>query len=550
MLLALVVSLAVAAPRPALASAASISTTDDEPRIKVWLNHDDYRRGDKARVNVKVAEDGYLIVLRADGEGRVRVLFPLDPSDDAFIRGGETIEVRGRGDREAFYVDERDGSGLVLAARSTVPFKLDEFVRGDHWDYRVLDARQSGDDREAALLDILQRMTPDGHFDYDDVKYYVSAQQAYYDSYYPSTYLSAGFGWGWPYNYGSFSSCYDPFYYDPFYCGGFYRPNYYDPFFYGFYSPFRFRPYIYPRAYIYTSPYVYGGGVVYFNEPHSLFVNRLNGTSGGLTFKDPVGTNVGLGGIGPRYRNPGDGGLGFVSRTGGTSMPIRERPRTGGDGSTGSGTGSRRDHNNQPDGRGTPGSRPPTGGDGSTGSGGSTGRHHNDRPDGRGTPGSRPSDPRDHSHDGDGARPDRPDHPAERPSPARQPETRDDGRGVDRSRERPSERPSTPAPTPAPERSRDPGPSSAPRSRPPSGGDRSSYSAPAPRMERSAPVSRGSWGGGGGGGGGGGRSSGSSGGGGGGRSGGGGGGGGGGSSRGGGGGSRGGGGGGGGHRGH
>jgi Domain of unknown function (DUF4384) len=468
MLLALMVSLAVAAPAPAPGRAPSIATaSDDEPRIKVWLNHDDYRRGDKARVNVKVAEDGYLIVLRADAEGRVRVLFPLDPSDDAFGRGGETIEVRGRGDREAFYIDEREGTGLVLAARSAVPFKFDEFVRGDHWDYRVLDARQAGDDKEAALLDIVQRMTPDGHFDYDDVKYYVSSQQAYYD-YYPST-LSVGFGWGWPYRYSYFSSCYDSFYYDPFYCGGFAQPYYYNPFFYGYYSPFRYRPYIYPRVFIGTSPYIYGGGVVYFNEPHSLFVNRLNGTGRGFAFKDPVGTNVGLGGIGPRYRTPGDPGVGFVSRTGGPSTPIRQRPPTGGDGSVGSG------------------------------SGGSTGRDHNDRPDGRGTPRSRPADPGDHSRDGQQARPDRPDRPAERPSPGRQPESRDNGGSVDRSRERPAERPSAPAPAPAPERSRDPAPSSAPRSRPPSS-DYRSYSAPAPRMERSAPVSRG-WGGGGGGGG-------------------------------------------------
>jgi len=324
MLLALMVSLAVAAPAAAPARAVSLAATSDDPRIKVWLNHDDYRRGDKARVNVKVAEDGYLVVLRADGEGRVRVLFPLDPSDDAFIRGGETIEVRGRGDREAFYVDEQQGSGLVLAARSTVPLKFDEFVRGDHWDYRVLDARQSGDDREAALLDIVQRMTPDGHFDYDAVKYLVSSQRDYYsDAYYPSTYGSVGFGWGWPYRYGYFSSCYDQFYYDPSYCGGFYSPYpfYYNPFGYSYYSPFRFRPYIYTRPYIYG-----GGGGVYFNETQDLFVNRLrNGTGRGLYWKDPAGTNVGLGGIGPRYRAPGGLGGTFISRTGGgASIPIRE----------------------------------------------------------------------------------------------------------------------------------------------------------------------------------------------------------------------------------
>src|SRR2546425_7312371 len=32
-------------------------------------------------VNTALAEDGYLVVLRADADGRVRVLFPLDPGD-------------------------------------------------------------------------------------------------------------------------------------------------------------------------------------------------------------------------------------------------------------------------------------------------------------------------------------------------------------------------------------------------------------------------------------------------------------------------------------
>src|SRR5690349_24692620 len=92
---------------PASAGAPAVAATSDDPPIKVWLNHDDFQRGDKARVNVKTGEDGYVVVLRADADGRVRVLFPLDPSDDDFVRGGETIEVRGRGDREAFYVDDR-----------------------------------------------------------------------------------------------------------------------------------------------------------------------------------------------------------------------------------------------------------------------------------------------------------------------------------------------------------------------------------------------------------------------------------------------------------
>src|SRR6266853_1843432 len=244
----------------------AVSVTDDPP-VKVWLNNDNYfQRGDKARVNVRLADDGYLLVLRADAEGRVRVLFPLDPSNDNFVRGHETIEVRGRGDREAFFVDDREGSGLVLAARSSTPFKFDEFVRGDHWDYRVLDARQAGDDKEAALVDMVQRMTPDGHFDYDAVTYAVASARAYYDSYYPHYAANFGYDWGWPYRYryaALYSTCYDPFFYDPFLC---YDPIFYRPYGYGFYGygfyGYGYRPY-------------YGGGYSFSHRPRNLFINRV-----------------------------------------------------------------------------------------------------------------------------------------------------------------------------------------------------------------------------------------------------------------------------------
>src|SRR5207247_1402206 len=249
MMLALAVSLASAAPSAAAAS--------DDPPIHVWLNQDNYFvRGDRAKVYVRAAADGYLVVLRADADGRLRVLFPIDPSDDTFMRAHKKFEVRSRGDREAFAVDEREGSGVVLAAWSASPFKFDEFVRGDHWDYRVLGTIQTGSDAEAALVDVVQRMAGDARFDYDVVTYTVESTTAYYrhgyrDGYYPS--FGVGFGYGLPYRYhiGLFSaSCYDPFFYDPFYCGPYYTgfrfAYFYDPFRYDpfFYSPFFYRPYV------------------------------------------------------------------------------------------------------------------------------------------------------------------------------------------------------------------------------------------------------------------------------------------------------------------
>jgi hypothetical protein len=378
MLLPLMLSLAGSPLAPA--TAASARVMNDDPPVKVWLNHDNFQRGDRARVNVRLGDDGYVVVLRADADGRVRVLFPLDPGDDAFVRGGETIEVRGRGDREAFYVDEREGSGLVVAARSATPFKFDPFVRGDHWDYRVLDVRQSGDDKEAALVDIVQRMT-DGHFDYDGVSYVVSAQRAYRD-YYPS-YYSVGYDWGWPYyRHGYYGSCYDAFFYDPFYCGAAYYRPFYDPFFFGGFGFVYRRPFVY-RPFIY-----YTGGATFYNQPHNLFVNRLgSGGGSGLYFKDRPGTNFNTAGIGPRSRSP----FTFVSHAdprsgngGSSGVTVRERPAS-------------RDHGAQPDHPNNPG-----------------------RPDVRSRP--------DNSN--------HPDHPArpsdETGSRARQPERREPSRGGDR----------------------------------------------------------------------------------------------------------------------
>jgi len=49
----------------------------------------------------KAAEDGNLVVLRADAGGQVRVLFPIDPDGDQQVRGGKKYELKGRGGREA-----------------------------------------------------------------------------------------------------------------------------------------------------------------------------------------------------------------------------------------------------------------------------------------------------------------------------------------------------------------------------------------------------------------------------------------------------------------
>src|SRR5512135_5246 len=162
---------------PVFVALAALAGRSDPP-IKVTLNSDVYAVGeDAARVHVKVAQDGYIVILRADVDGRIRVIVPVDPGVDNFLRGGKDYDVRGRGDRDdTFQIEAREGTGTVLAAWSSSPFTFDHFVRGDHWDYRVLGGVPSDQDAETVLLDVVREMAgEDGHFDYDVVHYQVAS---------------------------------------------------------------------------------------------------------------------------------------------------------------------------------------------------------------------------------------------------------------------------------------------------------------------------------------------------------------------------------------
>jgi hypothetical protein len=172
--------------------------TDAPVRLK--LSDDVYVSGDRARVTVKTAKDGYLVVLRVDTEGRVRVLFPVDPVDNAKVQGGKEFEIKGRGDRNAFIVSEKKGAGLVFAAYSENPFDFTPFATGDHWNLDALVPEGDKPDPEAAMLSLVDRMG-DKHYDYDALPYSVGEgvrrpAYAVYDPFYYSSF-SVGFGYGY-----------------------------------------------------------------------------------------------------------------------------------------------------------------------------------------------------------------------------------------------------------------------------------------------------------------------------------------------------------------
>lgn len=146
----------------------------DEPPVRLWLNGDRrFEPGDRARVQVEARDDGYLLVLNYDTDGRVRVLFPLDPADDGFVRGGRRYEVRGDQDPASFVVGE-SGSGFVYVALSPDPWQLRGWIRGDYWDYDVVAVDARTEDPERDLTRLVEGVAGTRGFDYDLVEYFVA----------------------------------------------------------------------------------------------------------------------------------------------------------------------------------------------------------------------------------------------------------------------------------------------------------------------------------------------------------------------------------------
>ncbi|HEV8263752.1 MAG TPA: DUF4384 domain-containing protein [Gemmatimonadales bacterium] len=201
----------------------------DRPRVELWTDRGDaavYTRGERVRVFFRLDRDAFVTIFRVDTDGRVRVLFPREPWEDNFARGGREFEVETQSSRDAFTIDDYPGVGYVFAVTAADPFVYDGIETGDHWDYRAIaDGRVRGDPY-VALTELAERIVPAGYvdWDYDIVSYNV----------------------GQHYDYPRFL-CYD--------CHSYVSYPYWDPY---YYSCVRFRIVVFDDPYYY--PYRYYGG--------------------------------------------------------------------------------------------------------------------------------------------------------------------------------------------------------------------------------------------------------------------------------------------------
>ena len=176
MLLPLLVSLVL--PTQGIDPAVAATPPRNQARVTVRLSDSSFARGQRARVYVELGDTAYLLVLHVNGEGRIRILFPMRPLEDALVPGGAWYEIPGPDAREAFAVDEREGTGTVLAARSRFPFQFDLLARGDDWDYaEALLFQPTGGAGLVAALDIVERLADGSRTEVDATTYVVKSPE-------------------------------------------------------------------------------------------------------------------------------------------------------------------------------------------------------------------------------------------------------------------------------------------------------------------------------------------------------------------------------------
>lgn len=154
----------------------------DGPRVSVWTNREEVvRRGDRVRVFIETDQDAFVTVMRVDTDGRVRVLFPLDPHADNYVRGGRRYEVDGWGHRHAFVADDDPGMGYLFAAASLDPFDYAPIMYANRWDYRTIAQGHVRGDPYVALTDLTWQLLPyeSPAWDYDITPYYVGRRYDY-----------------------------------------------------------------------------------------------------------------------------------------------------------------------------------------------------------------------------------------------------------------------------------------------------------------------------------------------------------------------------------
>jgi hypothetical protein len=162
----------------ALTTLLALPSVPQGERVRVWTNREGpFEQHSRVKTYVRTAADAYLAVVRVDTDGRLVLLFPYSPDDDAFARGGRTYQVQGRDDGYTFAADDPPGIGYLMAVASPDPLRLEIFEEGGGWHLAALGAEHFEGDPYAELTELAAALAD--RYDLDIAQYDVEARYAY-----------------------------------------------------------------------------------------------------------------------------------------------------------------------------------------------------------------------------------------------------------------------------------------------------------------------------------------------------------------------------------
>jgi len=146
--------------------------------LQIWIWPDrgegaSYFPGETIYMNVEATRDCFLILYNIDTRGNMRILFPYDPWDDNFVRGGEVVTFPRDWDGYEWTVDGPEGVEYVQAIASEFPINPPDWPiymrsnsRGGAISYdRDLRDFRAGQDR-LGYIDIVNRKICGRYHDY------------------------------------------------------------------------------------------------------------------------------------------------------------------------------------------------------------------------------------------------------------------------------------------------------------------------------------------------------------------------------------------------
>lgn len=99
--------------------------------VEVWTDHADadYYTGDEVVVHFRTNRDAFVAIYSIDSRGLVNLLFPSDPAQDNFVRGGMTYSLPGPDDDFELVLNGPEGTETIQIIASRERFPIPDWYR-------------------------------------------------------------------------------------------------------------------------------------------------------------------------------------------------------------------------------------------------------------------------------------------------------------------------------------------------------------------------------------------------------------------------------------